>query len=195
MRHLVSEFAAGAGARGLLTRTLFAVGDEKQSIFSFQGAAPRQYDEMRRYFEGLFGVSEIVWRHVRFDHSFRSGANVLGAVDEVFGAADVYRSITTDAAGMQKHLALPGAVPGSVEIWPLIEPEPGPEIEGWDAPFDAVSESSPQGKLADKIAATVRGLIASGTHGRHRAPPAAPPATCLFSCASAVRCSRRSSAP
>ena len=162
VRHLVAEFAAGAGARGSLTRTLFAVGDEKQSIFSFQGAAPRQYEEMRKYFATLFGGSETVWRHVTFDHSFRSGRNVLGAVDEVFGAVDIYRSITTDAAGMPRHLALPAAVPGVVEIWPVIEAEPAAEIEGWDAPFDAVSETSPRAKLAEKIAATVRGWIAGG---------------------------------
>ena len=37
--HIISEFTAGAGARDRLNRTVFAVGDEKQSIFSFQGAA------------------------------------------------------------------------------------------------------------------------------------------------------------
>ena len=38
--HIISEFTAGAGARDGIVRTVFAVGDEKQSIFSFQGAAP-----------------------------------------------------------------------------------------------------------------------------------------------------------
>jgi ATP-dependent helicase/nuclease subunit A len=163
VRHLVAEFAAGAGARGLLTRTLFAVGDEKQSIFSFQGAAPRKYEEMRRYFAKLFGGSETAWRQVLFDYSFRSGPNVLGAVDAVFAAADIHRSITTDAAGMPRHLALPAAVPGVVEIWPLIETEARAEIDGWDAPFDAVSESSSRAMLAEKIAAAVRSWIESGT--------------------------------
>ncbi len=171
VRHLVAEFAAGAGARGLLTRTLFAVGDEKQSIFSFQGAAPRKYEEMRRYFAKLFGGSETAWRQVLFDYSFRSGPNVLGAVDAVFAAADIYRSITTDEAGMPRHLALPAAVPGVVEIWPMIEAEPTAEIEGWDAPFDAVSEASPRAMLAEKIAATVRGWIESGAAvGAQRRP-------------------------
>ncbi len=171
VRHLAAEFAAGSGARGNLSRTLFAVGDEKQSIFSFQGAAPRMYDEMRRYFAALFGGSDTDWRHVLFDYSFRSGPNVLGAVDEVFGSVDIYHSITTDAAGMPKHLALPASVPGVVEIWPVIEAEPMAEIEGWDAPFDAVSESSPRARLAEKIAATVRGWIAGGVGvGAERRP-------------------------
>jgi ATP-dependent helicase/nuclease subunit A len=163
VRELVAEFAAGAGARGSLARTLFAVGDEKQSIFSFQGAAPRQYEEMRRHFAAVFSVSEIGWRHVRFDHSFRSGPNVLGAVDKVFAPAAIHRSITSDEAGMPPHLALPDAMPGDVEVWPMIEPEAKAEIEAWDAPFDAMPESNPRAKLAEKIARTVRGWIADGT--------------------------------
>ncbi|MFX5656611.1 UvrD-helicase domain-containing protein, partial [Acinetobacter baumannii] len=40
---LTSEFTSGRGARDGINRTIFAVGDEKQSIFSFQGAAPREF--------------------------------------------------------------------------------------------------------------------------------------------------------
>src|SRR3984893_5834391 len=79
IKHLVSEFGVGAGARGSFARTVFAVGDEKQSIFSFQGAAPRRYDAMRRHFAGAFSKSEVAWRFVRLDHSLRFSADVLGA--------------------------------------------------------------------------------------------------------------------
>src|SRR5215468_11398915 len=161
IKRLVSEFGDGAGAPR--QRTVFAVGDEKQSIFSFQGAAPREYDAARRHFEKQFLASDVTWRVVRFDHSFRSGENVLGAVDEVFRFPHIYRSIASDRGGKLAHLALPGAAPGLVEIWPLIEPDPLPDMTAWDAPFDTVSETSPQVKLASGIAATVRGLIDSGT--------------------------------
>ena len=46
--HIISEFTTGEGARDGVMRTIFAVGDEKQSIFSFQGAAPREFDARRR---------------------------------------------------------------------------------------------------------------------------------------------------
>ncbi len=49
VKALVSEFFAGQGAHDR-PRTIFAVGDEKQSIFSFQGAAPREFDGMRKHF-------------------------------------------------------------------------------------------------------------------------------------------------
>ncbi|HUI97701.1 MAG TPA: double-strand break repair helicase AddA [Xanthobacteraceae bacterium] len=167
---LVAEFAAGAGAREAC-RTIFAVGDEKQSIFSFQGAVPRKFDEMRRHFEGNFSAIGLGWRYVRFHHSFRSGANVLGAVNEVFRARAVYSGVTTDEGGIAPHEWLPDAAPGLVEIWPLTRPADKREIEGWDAPFDAVSQTSPQVRLAQRIAATIGdGIRAGEPLGRERKP-------------------------
>ena len=86
VRRLVAEFTAGKGARDL-TRTVFAVGDEKQSIFSFQDAAPKQFALMRRHFERAYRDGGLDFVAREFKHSFRSGASVLAAVDEVFKAA------------------------------------------------------------------------------------------------------------
>ena len=161
VRTIVSEFTPG-GARPNVKRTVFAVGDEKQSIFSFQGAAPRAFDEMRREFAGQFDRPEQGWRYLRFHHSFRSGAAVLGSVDRVFNAREIYASITTDDAGVPPHMSLPDAAPGLVELWPLIEPAERPEIEGWDAPFDTMSEQSPRVLLAQRIAKQVKFWMGHG---------------------------------
>jgi ATP-dependent helicase/nuclease subunit A len=161
VKRLATEFTAGEGARGTLRRTVFAVGDEKQSIFSFQGAAPGEFTAARLHFQRAHRAGEFDFVACRFGHSFRSGDNVLGAVDTVFARRDVYASITTDADGIA-HSALPDAPPGLVEIWPLIEAEKRPEIEGWDAPFDVVSDENPQMKLAKRIAAQVAALRARG---------------------------------
>ncbi len=155
---LVSEFVTG-GARENVKRTIFAVGDEKQSIFSFQGAAPKAFDEMRRLFARHFDRPEQGWRYLRFHHSFRSGANVLGSVDQVFSMREIFASVTTDDAGIPPHEALPDATPGLVELWPLLAPAEKREIEGWDAPFDTQSEESPRVRLARKIAAYVKRQI------------------------------------
>lgn len=160
VKRLAAEFTAGEGARAV-RRTIFAVGDEKQSIFSFQGAAPGEFAAARLHFQRAHRETEIEFLPCRFSHSFRSGSNVLGAVDKVFAAPEMFASITTDAGGIA-HTALPDATPGLVEIWPLIEAEKRPEIEGWDAPFDQVSEENPQMKLAKRIAAQVTALRARG---------------------------------
>jgi ATP-dependent helicase/nuclease subunit A len=161
VRTIVSEFTPG-GARANTRRTVFAVGDEKQSIFSFQGAAPLAFDQMRREFAGQFDTPEQGWRYLRFHHSFRSGEAVLGGVDRVFSAREIYASVTTDEAGIPPHMSLPDAAPGLVELWPLAAPAERKEIEGWDAPFDTESEVSPRVVLARRIAAHVKLWMARG---------------------------------
>ena len=157
VQRLVAEFTAGAGARPG-TRTIFAVGDEKQSIFSFQNAAPREFAEMRKYFQKRHEDSGLTFEYRQLEHSFRSCESVLAAVDIVF--KDIAGSVTSDSqGGIPAHIALPDAPPGAVEIWDTFKPEKREAIEGWDAPFDTVSEISPRVKLARRIARTVRHLI------------------------------------
>jgi ATP-dependent helicase/nuclease subunit A len=159
--HLTDEFTAGTGARPF-TRTIFPVGDEKQSIYSFQNAAPKEFAEMRRYFERRHTSSglEFVFRELK--HSFRSGESILAAVDLVFKSTEMAASVSSDAGGFPPHLALPDALPGVVEIWEPEKPDERREIEGWDAPFDLVNETSPRVKLARRIARHVYGLIERG---------------------------------
>ncbi len=158
VRRLVAEFTAGRGAREV-KRTIFAVGDEKQSIFSFQDAAPKEFVEMRRHFQRAHQDSGLDFVFREFKHSFRSGESVLGAVDEVFKAKGIAASVTADTGGFPPHIALPDAPPSLVEIWEPCKPDERSEIEGWDAPFDTVSETSPRVKLAQRIARSVRGLV------------------------------------
>ena len=155
VRTIVSEFTPG-GARPNVRRTVFAVGDEKQSIFSFQGAAPRAFDQMSVEFGRRLDTGDFRCNKIHLHHSFRSGKNVLGSVDQVFGAREVFVSVTTDEAGVPPHTSLPDAAPGLVELWPLIEPAEKKEMEGWDAPFDTESEESPRVLLARRIAAQVK---------------------------------------
>jgi ATP-dependent helicase/nuclease subunit A len=160
IRRLTAEFFAGAGAR-VVERTLFAVGDEKQSIFSFQGAAPRKFDAMRRQFARLCRAIDQDLLYVPFRHSFRSGPNVLAAVDKVFERPEAFSGLSADNL-KTVHESLPDAAPGMVEIWETTKPEEKRELEAWDAPFDELTETSPQARLATKIARNVRRWIRQG---------------------------------
>jgi len=159
VQRLVAEFTAGAGARPG-RRTIFAVGDEKQSIYSFQNAAPKEFVAMGHNFARAHADSGLGFVFGRLEHSFRSGVSVLGAVDVVF--KDIAASVSSDKGGFPPHIALPDAAPSQVEIWEPTEPDERNEIEGWDAPFDQVSATSPRLKLAQRIARTVRSLIDGG---------------------------------
>jgi ATP-dependent helicase/nuclease subunit A len=153
VKALVSEFFAGAGTHDR-PRTIFAVGDEKQSIFSFQGAAPREFAEMRTYFEGLHAKAQLDFVPTEFKHSFRSGANVLEAVDKVFFPPAAHAGLTAHPEA-PVHEALPDAAPGFVEIWELAKSDERNDPEPWDAPFDVQTATSGVVKLAKRIAGTV----------------------------------------
>ncbi|TAK46692.1 MAG: double-strand break repair helicase AddA [Xanthobacteraceae bacterium] len=160
--HLVSEFAVGEGGRDGVRRTLFAVGDDKQSIYSFQGAVTREFDERRRGFARMFRQASLDWRDIRLTYSFRSGPSILVPLKYVFRAAEVHASVTADADGLPAHLALEDAAPGAIELWDLEQPAEKADIEGWRAPFDATAQTSPQVRLARRIAARIGALIADG---------------------------------
>jgi ATP-dependent helicase/nuclease subunit A len=160
--HLISEFTTGEGARDGVKRTIFAVGDEKQSIFSFQGAAPREFDLQGRALERKFTEARLQFQRLAFKHSFRSGTAILQSVDHVFRDETIYRSIHAEHA-YPLHEALPDAGPSLIDLWALELPDPRQDIEGWRAPFDAVSETSPEVRLARRIQAAIKALIAEGT--------------------------------
>ena len=170
--HLISEFTSGDGARDGVKRTIFAVGDEKQSIFSFQGAAPREFDDRRRELERRFKGAGHSFDPVAFTYSFRSGAAILQSVDHVFRDEAIYRSIHNVGA-YPVHQSLADAGPSVIDLWELQTPDDRAPIEGWQAPFDKRSETSPEVQLARRVEAEIRALIAGNTQtgpiGRRRA--------------------------
>src|SRR5579872_3875443 len=162
LEHLISEFTSGAGARDDVVRTIFAVGDEKQSIFSFQGAAPREFDARRRTLRQKFTDAGLKFDPVNFIYSFRSGPAILRSVDHIFRDEEIYRSIHAEST-YPLHEALPDAGPGLIDLWELAEADERKEIEGWRAPFDGVSVTSPEVKLARRIQTEIKSLVESGT--------------------------------
>lgn len=163
IERLTLEFTSGAGARDGVKRTIFAVGDEKQSIFSFQGAAPREFDSRRRDMKMRFENAQLRFESVEFKHSFRSGWAILNSVDYVFRDADIFKSIHAPANGYPVHDALGDAAPARVDLWELETPTVRGEITGWRAAFDAVSETSPEVRLARRVQGEIRMLIDAGT--------------------------------
>ncbi|WP_441244329.1 double-strand break repair helicase AddA [Tardiphaga sp. 768_D3_N2_1] len=161
--HLISEFTSGEGARDGIKRTIFAVGDEKQSIFSFQGAAPREFDLRRKALQGRFKDAGMKFDPIAFSHSFRSGSAILQSVDHVFREEAIFRSIHAVENGYPIHETLEDAGPSLIDLWELEQPDDRPSIEGWQAPFDKRSETSPEVKLARRVQTEIKGLIAART--------------------------------
>jgi ATP-dependent helicase/nuclease subunit A len=160
---LTSEFTAGAGARDGVKRTIFAVGDEKQSIFSFQGAAPREFDSRRREIKARFEDAQLKFESVEFKHSFRSGRAILQSVDHVFREPSIFKSIHAISNGYPVHDALGDAAPALVDLWELEKPSEKQTGTGWTAALDAVSGTDPEVRLAQRVRGEIAALIAAQT--------------------------------
>jgi ATP-dependent helicase/nuclease subunit A len=153
---ITDEFFAGRGARDL-NRTLFVVGDEKQSIYSFQGADPAAFGGMRRRFSDI--LEEMGGELARCDllWSFRSAKPILNLVDAVFtGKAG------GDFATPPRHLPIDPEAPGRVEIWPFLEKPEKEEESPWDLPREAAALEDPAERLAERIAGEIRGWLDEG---------------------------------
>ena len=151
VRAIADEFHAGAGARDAV-RTVFAVGDEKQSIFSFQGAAPDEFAAMSDHFEQRTVAAGQDWHRVPLDVSFRSASAVLQAVDAVFTDDEVRHGVS---AGTISHTAHRRGQAGLVELWPPVFPDDRPETDPWASPDTMRNDETPAMRLAHAIAGRI----------------------------------------
>jgi ATP-dependent helicase/nuclease subunit A len=154
IEHLAREFTSGDGARTSRQRTLFVVGDKKQSIYSFQGADSEAFDRMRTHFEDrLRPLNPLVSRELLY--SFRSSTAVLATVDRTFSSA-----VAGGVAPDLRHHAYHGVLPGRVDVWPLLEPGQAEEDEDWEKPLDRPSPDHHIVRLAQGIADGIAALLA-----------------------------------
>ena len=160
IRQLGEEFFSGDGGRAE-NRTIFAVGDEKQSIYSFQGAEPKWFADMRRFFKKRAEEAQKPFHDIKLRLSFRSTPHVLRSVDSVFSNESSYDALSSDKEATV-HEPIRQRDPGLVEIWPLYEPVEQDLDEDWAKPLDAQGDLSPPVQLARTIARTVRHWIESG---------------------------------
>jgi ATP-dependent helicase/nuclease subunit A len=157
---LTEEFFSGTGSREVPDRTLFVVGDRKQSIFSFQGADPAAFEYSREIFGAQITNVGQVFSTVDLTISYRSTMEVLKAVDVVFAEG------TRARAGLDGlhpqillHQSNRGGDSGLFELWPLMEADEKAEREPWQAPVDQYPPKSALRKLAQRLAETIKSWI------------------------------------
>jgi ATP-dependent helicase/nuclease subunit A len=153
---LTEEFTTGLGASDV-ARTIFVVGDEKQSIYSFQGADPKYFGEMRDWFDARLTAIETRLHRRDLLHSFRSADPILRLVDNTF-VGDARKGIM----GEVTHRAFKAEKPGRVELWPLVEAPPKPDDKPWFEPLDRPGVNDPRQILAGQIADWVEKTIHTG---------------------------------
>jgi len=156
VKALTKEFFAGVG--GHLTQpTLFVVGDRKQSIYSFQGADPQEFEKMHNYF-----ANKITnFRNVSMEVSFRSTAAVLDVVNVVFASEKARKGVAKEGQNIA-HVPSRIGDGGRVEFWPLVEPDEDDVSDKiWLPPVERITTMSASAKLAKQIAENIKHKVES----------------------------------
>jgi ATP-dependent helicase/nuclease subunit A len=160
VQKLADEFFVGRSARRR-KRTVFAVGDTKQSIFSFQRADPAAFARMHDHFRGRAADAREGFARVPLDVSFRSTDAVLAAVDAVFAQGSARQGVSFAGEPIHHHPHRQGQS-GLVELWPLVDPPDPPDAEPWQPPVEQRRAREAELRLAQAIAATIKGWIERG---------------------------------
>ncbi|HYE00167.1 MAG TPA: double-strand break repair helicase AddA [Alphaproteobacteria bacterium] len=165
-------FATPAATRS--PRTVFVVGDEKQSIYSFQRADPEAFRQVRALLEDRVSAAGLRWDRVPLEISFRSTASVLGLVDAVFAREPARHGVVFEAGATVRHRPHRRGQAGLVELWPAVVPAERPEREPWAPPRAEARERPPEARLAGAIAATVADWLRRGEALESRGRPIRP---------------------
>ncbi len=158
---LSAEFFAGEGARGETVRTVFAVGDVKQSIYRFQGADPGMFLAQRARVADAAAEAGVGFESVPLDISFRSAQAVLDAVDAVFGDAAAADGVLDPErpAEAQRHVAARSRAPGLVEVWPRLPAPEAAEPPAWSPPVERLRVPSAAARCAAILAERIARMV------------------------------------
>ncbi|MEO0993127.1 MAG: double-strand break repair helicase AddA [Pseudomonadota bacterium] len=156
---IAAEFHAGASSRPAdrPRRTLFVVGDEKQSIYSFQGADPEMFGEMRQRFARRLEAVGTGLTRPSLVTSFRSAPGVLRFVDAVFANNPSALNPSGDPIEHRASRARDGS---RVDVWPCVPDEPGAPMPNWWEPVAAQPPLKAKPRLARILATEIARMIA-----------------------------------
>ena len=154
LRRLGDEFFETAAEQSA-SRTLFVVGDFKQSIYSFQGADPSVMGQNRIDIRERAAAQQVPLREVALDVSFRSSRPVLELVN--LAVPDLAGINDPRMPGFQPHRSARLDAGGFVEIWPVIRDD----SEAPAAPAFAPPDISEPGDAAAMSAARLAEMLAT----------------------------------
>lgn len=166
----LAEFFSGAGAKER-RRSFFAVGDQKQSIYSFQGADAALFKQKQVDLGKKIRATQD-YEDVPLKASFRTTAPVLQFVDALFARDEVIENVSIDKPLV--HYCTREGAAGRVELWPLVKRSDRDMPNPWDAPLDAAPAQSPPRILANEVAALIAGWLKSGEFLPSRDRPIVP---------------------
>ena len=157
VKSLSEEFFVGESSRQE-KRTIFAVGDRKQSIYSFQGADPEKFESMKEYFEGKTDL-----KPVKLDVSFRSASAVLDLVNTVFKLEQAKKGVVLKEKDAE-HFSHHPEWGGKVVFWDIAEEDKKSKEKKVEAEDFDYSKPTPEGIFAKKLVQNIKNMVENKTY-------------------------------
>ncbi|NRB11093.1 MAG: UvrD-helicase domain-containing protein [Rickettsiaceae bacterium] len=115
---LIEEFYSGQ-SKEKQNRTIFVVGDEKQSIFSFQGANIDSFSQMNKLLQQRLSNSGKNFATINLETSYRSTKEIIDIVHLVFNKLK-QKQTKLFLSEMPQISPFRDQHSGKVELWPLV---------------------------------------------------------------------------
>ena len=158
IKAITEDFFSGSGAQNG-SRSIFVVGDEKQSIYSFQGANPDIFANIFYYYQEKLKLIDQPILNVELNSSFRSFSAILQVVDAVFSKPELAGAISVLAKKIQ-HNAIKNNHCGKVELLPIVsvdaDHKPLENEYGWQLDFTTSEDHKSEEILAQIIAKKIK---------------------------------------
>lgn len=165
IKTITDEFFSGIGTTSG-NRTIFIVGDFKQAIFGFQGAAPELFQEVKKFYrEKVLGMGKK-WYEIQLDTCYRCAPEILEIVDRVCNTEKFIEAFEGgNRVIAHKSVGSPGY--GVLELHPLppTSIEPTNQKLSWHLPKEQKEtsiEKDDQWLVAQNIAEKVENWLRQG---------------------------------
>ncbi|HYD19338.1 MAG TPA: UvrD-helicase domain-containing protein, partial [Patescibacteria group bacterium] len=177
VRGIANEFFTNPARQQSKDNTIFVVGDEKQSIFSFKRADPKEFNTNKKVFADLVKQAGGKWREVDMEIAFRSSPAVTQAVDAVFANPDAADGLFFKDEAEEKqvhHTPFRKGQAGVVEVHPILRPAEQEPARPWSLPLQMEPGHDTAAEMADKIADQIKGWLDGGEELESRKRPINP---------------------
>jgi len=166
--NITREFFNGKGRAKRSGKTMFVVGDEKQSIYSFQRADPEEFSRRKKFFAEQVKKAGGQWRSVDMEVAFRSSPAIMNVVDAVFKNPEAADGLTFDNKTEIKHDPFRQGQSGTVEVHPVRKYQGQKPIEPWSLPLEMEDIDDPSVELAETMADQIKEWLDNGQNLKSR---------------------------
>ncbi len=146
-------FTSGSDKKNV--KSLFSVGDRKQSIFSFQGANIKLFEKYKNHFKERIEFENYPFFDLPLNRSFRSCKNILNTVDDVIKNSNGVLLPNEDIT----HIPNRKDSFGLVEVLPLVKSIEDETKKCFKPPIENINVFNTDIEMANVLATKIKYLL------------------------------------